>query len=148
MMATPDREGIRTWSDLIEAVSEGRGLYVTTIEVLRDIEGAGRTGDRLMETIRARLQEFGIGYLPEELPTRRGGKIVLYRKGTRFAEIVRALQSDISGAGADNIVDIGRRINTLTDARRVVPIERERLAEAANAAARVLEALGQTQTEE
>lgn len=81
------------YEDLRAAVTADGGLHVVTMGVLRDIQGAGRLGSRVLDTISGQLLLHGMGHLPRELPAHQDSPVRIYLLGTPIAETVDAVHN-------------------------------------------------------
>lgn len=123
-MTNPDLpvEPPKSWPDLTRAVDDGQGVYSATMATLRDLEGAGRTGHQLLSAIEARLRELGLGHLPGELPKRQEERVIIYRRGTHFGEVVKAIEEGVGGSAGDALISIARKVNRVAEAGPVMPV--------------------------
>lgn len=79
------------YKELRQAADEDGGLHVTTMEVLREIEGAGRLGKLVRDSISRNLEAHGLGHLPAELPAYQELPVRLYVKNSAIAQVVSAV---------------------------------------------------------
>ncbi|MFD7685538.1 hypothetical protein [Streptomyces sp. NPDC059781] len=82
-----------SYEELRAAVTADGGLHVITMGVLRDIQGAGRLGSRVLGAISGQLSSHGMGHLPKELPASQDSPVRIYLLGTPIAEIVDAVHN-------------------------------------------------------
>ncbi|MGW2518072.1 hypothetical protein ACWC09_13840 [Streptomyces sp. NPDC001617] len=82
-----------SYEDLRTAVADDGGLHVVTMGVLRDIQGAGRLGNRVLGTISERLESHGMGHIPRELPANQDSPVRVYLQGTPIADTVDAVHN-------------------------------------------------------
>jgi len=75
-----------------KAAADG-GLHIMTMGVLRDIEGAGRLGSRVLGTISDKLRSHGMGHIPKELPDNQDSPVRIYLLGTPIADTVDAVHN-------------------------------------------------------
>ena len=80
-----------SYKDLRETVANDGGLHTTTMEVLKDLEGAGRLGVNVRWRISRELASHGMGHLPAELPANQWEEVRLYLHGTPVADAVAAV---------------------------------------------------------
>lgn len=81
-----------TYDDLRDQVTDSGGLLVTTMEVLRDVHGAGKLGVHVRKAIDGKLAAHGLGHLPGgELPTYQHEEVRLFRLGTPIADTISAV---------------------------------------------------------
>jgi hypothetical protein len=72
---------------------------------LRDAHGAERLGKHVRANISAELHGQGLSHVPaEELPDYHAAEVLLYKQGTRAAEIIEAVLAP-SGKSAETIRD-------------------------------------------
>lgn len=83
--------GINDWDDLKRAADANAGVYVTTMETLRDLKGAGRLGNLVREDISRILASRGMGHLPGELPAYQEQDVLIYSLGGDVGVLVRAV---------------------------------------------------------
>ncbi len=105
---------LTTYDALRKQVEADGGLYTTTMEELREIEGAGRLGQHVRATISGKLTANGMGHLPAELPAYQDYAVRVYRLGTPLADVVNAVLNP-SGSG-DQIL---RQVGT-SDAQEII----------------------------
>jgi hypothetical protein len=91
-----DYEGLRK-----QVEAEG-GLHTTTMEVLRELHGAGRLGKHVRDAISGELAAHGVGHLPEELPAYQEMQVRIYRLGTPIADVANAVLHP--NAGGDQVL--------------------------------------------
>lgn len=76
---------------LRKQVEADGGLHTTTMEVLRELHGAGRLGKHVRDSISGALGAHGLGHLPKELPTYQDQQVRVFRLGTPIADVVNAV---------------------------------------------------------
>jgi hypothetical protein len=81
----------KTYEELRRRVSEGGGVYGTTAQVLRDIEGAGRLGSMVRSEISQKLQAHGMRHLPADLPQYQEQEVIVYLASGAIAAVVNAV---------------------------------------------------------
>lgn len=108
------------YAELRQAADEDGGLYVTTMEVLRELEGAGRLGKLVRDSISRNLEAHGLGHLPAELPAYQELSVRVYVKNSEIAKVVAAvlhptLHGDqvLRAAGTSESDEIVREIRKL-----------------------------------
>ncbi len=109
-----DYDGLRRQ---VEAES---GLHTTTMEILRELHGAGRLGKHVRDAISGELAAHGMGHLPEELPSYQEMLVRIFRLGTPIADTVNAVLNPSTGGdqvlrqiGAAQGQDILKKIREL-----------------------------------
>ena len=80
-----------TYTALRTATEQADGLYLTTMETLRDAHGAGKLGVHVRKAIHDELLANGLGHLPSELPAYQEYEVRLYRLGTSIANAINAV---------------------------------------------------------
>lgn len=72
---------------------------ITLVEMreLRDIVGATRLGPAVVEGISKDLSGYGVGHLPSPLPAYQHEQVRLFRRGTRLADLITAVQDPSKG---------------------------------------------------
>ena len=94
------------YDDVRNAVTTNDGLYKITMEILKKIEGAGRLGVHVRQSISRSLESHGIGHLPRELPPNQEDAVRLYLLGSPIADVVQAVLSP-SDRGDETLRSIG-----------------------------------------
>ncbi|MEU8906412.1 hypothetical protein [Streptomyces mirabilis] len=82
-----------SYQELRTKVAADGGLHVVAMGVLRDIQGAGRLGNRVLGTISKHLESHGMGHIPAELPGNQDSPVRIYFLGTPIADTVNAILS-------------------------------------------------------
>lgn len=82
---------ISSYEELRDAAVKDGGLFKTDMLTLKDIQGVGRLGRHVRESISHELESHGMGHLPCELPAYQGEEVRLYVLGGTIAEVVRAV---------------------------------------------------------
>ncbi|MFD0072969.1 hypothetical protein ACFVIY_11070 [Streptomyces sp. NPDC127166] len=80
-----------SYEDLRESTRSEGGLRVVTMGTLRDIEGAGRLGNRVLATISDKLKAQGMGHFPAELPGNQDHEVRVYLRDSPVADLVDAV---------------------------------------------------------
>jgi len=83
--------GIRSWDALKDAVQLNAGVYLTRMDVLRDLKQAGRLGNHVREDISRTLASNGMGHLPDKLPAYQEELVLIYGLGGPIGDLVRAV---------------------------------------------------------
>lgn len=97
---------LKTYEALRKQVDSEGGLYTTTMEELREIEGAGRLGQHVRSAISGSLAANGMGHLPDELPAYQEYAVRVYRLGTSLADVINAVLNP-TGAGDQILRQVG-----------------------------------------
>jgi hypothetical protein len=79
------------YEGLRESLTANSGLRTVAMGTLRDIEGAGRLGVQVRETISRSLESHGMGHFPGELPSNQHDHVRLYLLGSPIADVVKAV---------------------------------------------------------
>lgn len=58
-----------SWDEIKRRVEAAGGVYTTTMDKLRDAEGAGKLGVHIRTNISKSLAGIGLGHIPIELPS-------------------------------------------------------------------------------
>lgn len=95
-----------SYQELRTTVAADGGLHVATMGVLRDIQGAGRLGSRVLGAISKQLASHGMGHIPKELPGNQDSPVRLYLLGTPIADTVDAVHNP-SPKGDAILRDVG-----------------------------------------
>lgn len=97
---------LNSYDSLRDQVEADGGLYTTTMEELREIEGAGRLGQHVRSSISSSLAANGMGHLPAELPAYQESSVRIYRLGNPLADVINAVLNP-SGPGDQILRQIG-----------------------------------------
>lgn len=81
---------LKTYADLLQAVT-GRGgvMYVDMME-LRDIHGAGKLGIHVTQNISDKLMGMGLGHFPQQLPQQQSERVRIYLRGSAVGKVIDA----------------------------------------------------------
>jgi len=77
-----------TWSDIKARVEAAGGVFTTTMDTLRDAEGAGKLGVHIRTNISKSLAGIGLGHIPIELPNNQFEQVRLYKRGTAVGDLI------------------------------------------------------------
>lgn len=77
-----------SWDDVKRRVEEAGGVLTTTMDVLRDADGAGKLGVHVRASISRQLAGMGIGHVPGALPANQQDQVRLYKRGTPVGELI------------------------------------------------------------
>jgi hypothetical protein len=80
-----------SYDELRLRVTEEGGVFGTTAQVLRDIEGAGRLGSTVRAEISQNLAGFGLRHLPAELPQYQEQEVIVYLASGPVAAVINAV---------------------------------------------------------
>ncbi|WP_333769925.1 hypothetical protein [Streptomyces sp. IBSBF 2435] len=105
----PESPEFSTWTDLDKAVKSNGGVLRVAMWALRDIDGYGRLGVRVLTNIHAKLADIGVGHLPSDLPNNQNQSVVLYKVGSEAGAVVAAVRNGSSTGDAESAL---RRLNT------------------------------------
>jgi len=61
------------------------------MDTLKKIEGAGRLGVHVRNAISRSLESYGLGHLPQELPSTQEDPVRLYLLGSPVADVIKAV---------------------------------------------------------
>lgn len=81
-----------SYEDLRKAVANDGGLHTTTMDVFKDLEGAGRLGVNVRARISRELASHGMGHFPADLPANQWETVRLYLLGSPIADVVAAVR--------------------------------------------------------
>lgn len=87
-------------------IDDNGGVFLTTMEVLRDAHGVGKLGIHIRAGIADQLKSRGIGTLPEELPGYQHEGVRVYRLGSPVANVISAVLHP-SAAGDETLRQSG-----------------------------------------
>jgi len=87
----PLKNNLKTYEDLRKQVTEDGGVYGTTAQALRDIEGAGRLGSTVRAEISQKLAAHGMRHLPADLPQYQEQEVIVYLATGTVAAVVNAV---------------------------------------------------------
>jgi len=80
-----------TYEELSAAVDGDGGITPISMNTLRLINGAGRLGPGVCNIISKELSQYGLGHIPEELPSYSTEEVRVYRLGTQIGDIINAI---------------------------------------------------------
>ena len=92
--------------DLRTTVVVAGGLQKTTMGTLKKIDGAGRLGVHVRNSISRTLQSHGLAHLPRELPPNQDDDVRLYLLGTPIADLIEAVLTP-SDRGDETLRSVG-----------------------------------------
>jgi hypothetical protein len=81
----------KTYEELRRRVAEDGGVYGTTAQVLRDIEGAGRLGSTVRSEISQKLEAHSMRHLPADLPQYQEQEVIVYLASGAIAAVINAV---------------------------------------------------------
>jgi hypothetical protein len=96
---------VEKYGDLRNAVTTNDGVYTTSMDTLKKIEGAGRLGVHVRNAISRSLESYGLGHLPRELPPNQEDPVRLYLLGSPVADVIKAVLTP-SDKGDDTLRSI------------------------------------------
>lgn len=111
---------VNMWPDLVRSVDGQNGVELTSMDVLKRLEGAQRLTPAVRAAIDDRMRTLGLGHLPEILPERADEPVLLYRQGTMAGEVIRVVQGALKGSVAQAAVVALRQMNAMSDAEHTV----------------------------
>ncbi|MFJ4674042.1 hypothetical protein [Kitasatospora purpeofusca] len=134
-MATPGDDGpsspsFSSWPELDTAIKDNGGVLRVAMWAVRDIDGHGRLGVRVLDTLHRKLADIGVDHLPLDLPNNQYQSVVLFKRASEAGAVVAAVRSGNSTADAESAL---RRLNT-SDA---IQAEKEKDAKLADLADKV-----------
>ena len=91
-----DTEREQAFLDLKERIDSHGGVLSVRMGDLRDAYGAKSLGTNNIISIQSYLDENGIGYSPDELPTNGTKKVRLYTLVSRFNDTLKKYSGNIS----------------------------------------------------
>lgn len=97
-----------TWADLDKSIKANGGVLRVAMWALRDIDGHGRLGVRVLNTIHNNLADIGVDHLPFDLPNNQHQSVVLYKVGSEAGAVVAAVRNGSSTTDAESAL---RRLN-------------------------------------
>ena len=92
-MPGDDEEQTERYETLLKEVKESGGILGLSMGRLRDIHGAGKLGNIVVESIAEELKSYGLAHTPTELPTSQWRHVIVYRNGTPAAKLIAALST-------------------------------------------------------
>lgn len=105
----PESPEFSTWIDLDKAIKGNGGVLRVAMWALRDIDGYGRLGVRVLTSIHDKLADIGVGHLPFDLPNNQHQSVVLYKVSSEAGAVVAAARNGSSTGDAEAAL---RRLNT------------------------------------
>lgn len=114
------------WEAIKSDVEENGNVFTTTMETLRDANGAGKLGIHIRAEISSALAGMGLGHVPRELPTYQHEQVRLYKRGTQVGELIET----VLNPGQQNDEALAGRFSDEThDYAAIVQMIRELVAE-------------------
>ncbi len=101
-MADDDDDQAERYGKLKTEVKDAGGVLTVNMGHLRDVHGAGKLGNIVVESIAEQLKGVGLGHAPKELPTSQWKQVLVYRIGTPAARLIKAVY-DVDEESADVI---------------------------------------------
>jgi len=99
-MSDDDDEQAERYAALRDEVKESGGVLAVNMGRLRDVHGAGKLGNIVVESIAEQLQGVGLGHSPKDLPTSQWKQVIVYRNGTSVAKLIDAIINVEEGSDA------------------------------------------------
>jgi hypothetical protein len=96
---TPTAESAQpaTWAALHDAIWAAQpGMYVTSMETLRNLTNIKRT-DKALPEIEEMLKQRAVGWLPDPLPVRSNAKVALFLRNTETGDFAWAISMAAKG---------------------------------------------------
>lgn len=107
---------LKQWPDIISLLNESNDVCVVKMEALREIDGFGRLGVNVRQTIAEKLSSMGVGIIRSELPSDASANVILMRLGTPAAELVGILRSVAANEGRELFAaEALRKLNKVPD---------------------------------
>jgi hypothetical protein len=85
-------EQMQRYNDFKKEVQDTGGFVLASMGKLRDVHGAGKLGNTVVENIGEQLKASGLGYFPDELPTLQWKSVFVYQLGMPAAGLFEALK--------------------------------------------------------
>ncbi len=80
-----------TIAELRDQVEQNDDVFTTTMEILRDVYGAGKLGVHVRAGISKALASEGLGHYPTELPIYQHEAVRVFKQGTAVADLIEAV---------------------------------------------------------
>lgn len=81
----------KSYEELVTQVGSQGDIAVFEMGVLRDLEGAGKLGKYIRQSISDTLRTHHLGHLPEDLPIYQEQAVRIYRLESRVGRVVEAI---------------------------------------------------------
>lgn len=90
------------YNELLSEVKASGGVLTIGMAALRNLQGAGKLGSRVIEEIEAELEKRGLRHLPEQLPTSQDDSVRVFVSGGQIGKLIEAAHE--VGFAADEIL--------------------------------------------
>jgi len=90
-MSDGDDDQAKRYGDLKTEIKDAGGVLTVSMGRLRDVHGAGKLGNIVVESIAEQLKSVGLGHAPQELPTSQWKQVLVYQIGTPSARLISAI---------------------------------------------------------
>ena len=91
-----------SYDELSDLVTKSGNVLTVTMAELRDVNGSGRLGPYVVESISKALASRGIGHYPADLPQNQWESARLFRRGSAIADLYELL-TNVNEDGDDKI---------------------------------------------
>jgi hypothetical protein len=93
-----DEDQAERYGALLDEVKQNGGVVTVNMGRLRDVHGAGKLGNIVVESIAEQLKGVGLGHVPTALPTSQWMPVIVYRNGTPVARLIGAVNKVEEGS--------------------------------------------------
>lgn len=77
-----------TWDEINEEVLRNGSVKTFTMDTLRAATGVAKLGVHVKAIIKKQLAGFGLGHIPEELPSYQHVSVRLHKRGTQIGDMI------------------------------------------------------------
>jgi hypothetical protein len=109
-MSDDDDERAERYEELLGEVKQNGGVLNVDMGRLRDVHGAGKLGNIVVQAISEELDGQGLSHTPKELPTLQWKQVIIYRNGTPVSRLINAILNVEEGSS-----DVIRQFTTKND---------------------------------
>lgn len=106
---------VDTWNQLTEFVAANEGVVTVSMQLLREVAGAGRLGSTVRAEILEKLNAFGVGVIRDELPNTQQATVLLYTIDSRCGRVIQAILNVLSGHNGEVLEDAAQTLSDLND---------------------------------
>ena len=106
---------VDTWAKLVSFVEANEGVVTVSMQLLREVAGAGRLGSQVRAEILEKLHSLGIDNIRDELPNTQDATVLLYTIDSRCGRVIQAILNVFSGSNGEVLEDAAQTLSDLND---------------------------------
>lgn len=106
---------VNTWPKLVEFVKSNEGVVTVSMQLLREVAGAGRLGSQVRVEILEALHNQGVGIIRKELPNTQDATVLLYTMDSRCGRVIEAILNVFNGSNGEVLEDAAQTLSDLND---------------------------------